>query len=147
MKLHVGSYLLELPRSAKVSADVAIPPTDVVGEGGLLLVALLGKFRFSFHVSPRGEPQGLADFILSCTKRRVNVVPVVINSIPGVTYGGYDPQRTWIDWWLKKGDGMLCINLQTDVSVDGTSPPSKDELDAHSQVINSVRYIPDEALN
>jgi hypothetical protein len=144
MKMQIGSYALNLPRSASVSADVDIPPTDVVGEGGLHLVALLGRYRFSFHISPREEPKYLADFILSCSKQRVTLEPVVVNGIHGVTHGGYNTQRTWIDWWLKKGDSMLCINLQTEITVAGAPAPSDDELEAHRQVINSVRYIPDE---
>ena len=101
MKFYLGSYELDLPRTAALSGNVLIPPTDAIGTGSLSLVAVLGKFRFSFRLDPRGTLNDLADFILASTKKKVKVQHVEINGIAGVTYGTYNPSRTWFSTMLK----------------------------------------------
>lgn len=66
---------------------------------------------------------------------------VTINGIPGVTHGDYGPPRTWIDWWFKKGDVMICLNLQS-VKFPYTEP-TQSEKDEHKAIIASLKYCRD----
>ena len=145
MEFHIGCYSIDLPRSATIASEVGIPPTDRIGWGFVYVVAKVGRYRFSFHLDPCQVPSDLARFILSTTKQSVALQAVQFNGVPGVCYGSYNPQRTWFDWWLKKGDSMLCINLQTDITPNGAPLPTDEELFDHRHIIESVRYIPDAA--
>jgi hypothetical protein len=66
---------------------------------------------------------------------QVDPKPVEINGIRGVTYGEYNNKRSWIDWWLKTGELMICINLQS------YSLATEADKNLHQKVINSLRYI------
>jgi hypothetical protein len=73
--------------------------------------------------------------LLTDPKQHVDLTPVEINGIRGVKYGDYDRQRTWIDWWMKKGDLMICINLQ------GVGLPSDAQREMHLKVVESLNYV------
>jgi len=50
-------------------------------------------------------------------------------------YGDYSEQMTWIDWWIKKDDCMICLNIQ------GIGMPSQGVKDDISNILNSLEYI------
>ena len=66
---------------------------------------------------------------------------IQVSEIEGVTYGDYGPPRTWIDWWFKKGDTMICFCLQSK-SFPFTEP-SEAEIAEHRTIIESIRYCRD----
>src|SRR5262245_48099103 len=134
MKYRIGAYVFELPPSTEVKVKVAIPPVDNFGEPSTSWQFLFGAFSFFVHLEASNAPSGLRDFILGCTKQYVDLTPVEINEITGFKYGDYDRQRSWIDWWMKKGDLMICINLQ------GDGLPSDSQRETHRRVIESLTY-------
>ncbi len=69
----------------------------------------------------------------------MNVSKITVNDIAGVKYGSYDGARTWLDWWFKKFDVTLCINLQS-TQFPQTTPTNK-EIEQHINIINSIKYI------
>jgi hypothetical protein len=81
---------------------------------------------------------GLKAFIDSTTKNNVTTPSLTVNGIPGVTYGDYGPPRTWIDWWFKKGDTMICMSLQS-IAFPYTEP-TQSEKDEHNAIIGSLKY-------
>jgi hypothetical protein len=135
MRFRIGTYAFQIPHSTAVKANVMIPPVDNFGDGGTGWELPFGKFSFFVHLEASGKPEDLGSFILSCTKQYVDLTSVQINGIAGVMYGTYDKQRTWIDWWMKKGELMICINLQ------GTGTASASEQALHAQVIESLTYV------
>src|SRR4029077_16134951 len=82
---------------------------------------------------------GLKAFIDSTTKNNVTTPSLTVNGIPGVTYGDYGPPRTWIDWWFKKGDTMICMSLQS-IAFPYTEP-TQSEKDEHTAIICSIKYL------
>jgi len=84
-----------------------------------------------------GQPEDLRSFILSCTKEYVDLEPVEVNGIRGVRYGSYnEPGGCRIDWWLKKGELMICITLQS-----SSNHPSDEDKETHQQIMESVSHV------
>ena len=135
MEFLIGPYSFQLPHRTPVKAEPFIPPVDNFGAGGTTWQFVLGKFTFFIHLEASGKPEDLHTFILCCTKESVVLEPIEINGIKGVRYGDYNSQRSWIDWWMKKGELMICINLQ------GWQLPSKEDEALHRQVMESLRYV------
>jgi hypothetical protein len=136
MKFLIGPYMLQLPYWCKVKAEPFIPPVDNFGEGSTIWELIFEPFIFRIHLDPRGKPQDLGSFILSCTKQYVDLTPVEINGIGGVTYGGYgEPGGCWIDWWMKQGETMICISLQ------GKAVASDADRQTHQQVVGSLTHV------
>ena len=108
-----GSYWINLPRTAIIKAEMKIPePTPKSYQTASTSWNItLRRFQLSVHLDPLGNLNGLKDFIDSVTKSDVIVPTIIVNGIDGVTHGDYWPPQTWIDWWFKKGDLMICMHL------------------------------------
>ena len=72
----------------------------------------MGDHLLLFHTQEHGQPEDLADFILSQTKQRVVLSECLVGDCLGKAYGQYSDDMTWMDWWAKKGTCMICFNLQ-----------------------------------
>ena len=132
----VGPYRFQLPHWTEVKTKPLIPLVDNCGEGTTLWEFVLGAFSFHLHLENTGQPEDLRSFILSCTKKYVDLETVEINGVRGVRYGGYDMAGgCWIDWWMKKGEMMLCIALRS-----SSNHPSDEDRRAHQEVIESLTY-------
>ena len=131
----IGTYQLQLPQGTTIRAKHSIPPTKKIGEGHTHWEISLGEFILRIHLNPRGIPSDLAGFILSCTKEYVQLDQIEINGTYGVKFGEYTSPRSWTDWWLKRGDLMICINLQ------GPARPTSEDIQLHSQILQSLRYV------
>jgi hypothetical protein len=84
----------------------------------------------------------LKRFIDNSTKSDVTTLPISVNGISGVTYGGYSSPVTWIDWWFKRGDTMICLNLQG-TSFPFKEQPTKAEVAEHQAIVGSLVYCRD----
>jgi len=93
------------------------------------------------HLDPINDLTHLKSFIDHTTKSYVVTPSIQVSEIEGVTYGDYGPPRTWIDWWFKEGDTMICFYLQSK-SFPFTEP-SEAEIAEHRTIIESIRYCPD----
>ena len=137
-RLEIGPYWLTLPGNAAVSAKVNGPTPGAYQTALTNWTVRRGRFLFFLHLDPLHDPADLKAFIDQQTKGNVTLTPVNINGVSGFTYGSYGPPRTWIDWWVKKGDTMLCLCLQ---SVEFPhNEPDADERKAHAAIIASLRY-------
>lgn len=126
MKLNIGPYELIIPEDAKIS--------QIPHAGTTVYDIQWGIFHFFCHIDPnQNNPDYLGTFILGCTKQEVILEDVEINGIHGKRYGAYSKVRTWIDWYMKKGDSMICINLQ------GYGMPNEREKKQLEETINSLR--------
>jgi hypothetical protein len=133
----VGPYRFQLPYWTEVKAKPLVPPEDNFGEGSTLWEFSLGTYSFHIHLDTAQQPEDLGVFILTCTKQYVSLDPVEFNGIRGVRYGSYhEPGGCRIAWWLKKGELMICIELQ------GPGGLSSDEdMQTHSQIMESLSHV------
>ncbi len=92
------------------------------------------SFIFHTEIGNR-KPEELASFIESQTNYLPTLKDITINDCNGKMYGNYSDQMTWIDWWFKKGDCMICFNLR------GIGMPSQDIKDDVWEILNSLEYI------
>jgi hypothetical protein len=92
------------------------------------------SFIFHTEIGNR-KPEDLAGFIESQTRYLPTLKDITINDCHGKMYGDYSDQMTWIDWWFKKGDCMICFNLQ------GIGMPAQDIKDDVRDILNSLEYI------
>lgn len=96
----------------------------------------MGMHSFVFFSESGGrKPGDLAEYVMSQTKYLPTLKDVVINDCYGKMYGEYSEQMTWVDWWIKRGDCMICFNLQ------GMGMPSQVIKDDVTDVLNSLEYI------
>lgn len=138
--IYIGGYRLTLPENSHVDVEITDRVSDLSEQVLYTYWKInLGKFYFSIHLSPNSELSGLKNFIDFTTKQNVFVKDIVVNNIPGVTHGGYDEPRTWIDWWFRKNDITLCLNLQSK-KFPHTVPKENDIL-LHENIINSLQYL------
>jgi len=140
-RAQIGPYWLLLPKQARISANVEGPPEVGYLSATTRWEVLLDRFRLFIHLDPIHELEGLKKFIDSCTKGNVTTRSIVVNDVPGVTFGDYAPPVTWIDWWFKKGDTMICLNLQA--LSDRTTQPSPTEIEEHKAIIGSLKFCRD----
>jgi hypothetical protein len=139
----IGPYWLSLPEGAQLSSDVDTPPT--IGSYRIVhthWLARLGRFRLSIRLDPLNDLDDLKRFIDLSTKGDVTTLPISVHGIPGVTYGGYSSPVTWIDWWLRKGDTMICLNLQG-TPFPFKEEPTKAEVAEHQAIVGSLTYCRD----
>jgi hypothetical protein len=134
-KFEIGSYQMELPSHAEIEVKVPIPSDDQVQQTSTRWTIRLGRFWIFAHTSVE-ELDGLKRHIDWTSKSNVLVKDVCINGISGITHGDYVPPRTWIDWWLKKGDLTLCLNLQS-VEFPVAFPDQQEKLE-HNAIIHSI---------
>jgi hypothetical protein len=92
------------------------------------------SFNFFTEIGNR-KPEDMAEFIESQTKYLPALKDITINHCYGKMYGDYSEQMTWIDWWIKRGDCMICLNIQ------GIGMPSQAVKDDVSNILNSLEYI------
>lgn len=142
VRLTIGPYWLLVPGDAKISAEVKMPQSGAFRSAPTYWTILMERFWISVSLDPLLDLSQLKKYIDYTTQSSVATKTVVVNGLQGVTYGGYVP-RTWIDWHFKKGDTMICLNLQARGS-DGIEP-TRDEADTHRAIIESLKYCRDHA--
>jgi hypothetical protein len=91
-------------------------------------------FSFITQITDR-EPEELKEFIESGTKHSVSLKDICIKDFKVKTYGDYSDVMSWIDWWIKKGNCMICFNFQ------GLGMPSQVIKDDVRDILNSLEYI------
>jgi hypothetical protein len=131
LRFEFGTYSLEIPTGAVISAEAITR----VRPGSTAWRIECGRHRFAVRLAANSSPADLAPFILSCTKQQVEPSPIVVNGISGVRFGTLS-QDQQTDWWLKRGELMICISLF------GPALRSSDEHAVHERFINSLEYIP-----
>lgn len=137
----MGPYCLLLPGAATISADVTRPTPGAYQMALTKWVVLLGRFQFFIHLDPINDLAGLKAFIDNTTKSDVTTPSVTVNGVPGVRHGDYGPPRTWMDWWFKKGDTMICLCLQS--KAFPFTKPSEAEIAEHNAIVGSLKYCRD----
>ena len=140
-RLEIGPYWLLLPGNAVVSVDLTQPEPGAYQSALTKWVVTLDRFQFLIHLDPINNLGHLKAFIDYTTKSDVTTPVVNVNGVPGVTHGDYGPPTTWIDWWFKKGDTMLCLCLQS--KSWPLTKPSPAEVAEHNAVVNSLKYCRD----
>ena len=140
-RVEIGPYWISLPESAKISVEVTGPEPGAYQIALTKWVVLLGRFHFLIHLDPIKDLGGLKSFIDYSTKSDVITPPVTVNGVPGVMHGDYGPPRTWIDWWFKKGDTMICLSLQS--TAFPFTEPTKAEVSQHNAIVGSLKYCRD----
>lgn len=140
-RAQIGPYWILLPGGAKMSADVEEPALGAYQIALTKWVVLLGRFRLFIHLNPIEDLGGLKSFIDLTTKGDVTTPSIAVNGISGVMHGDYGPPRTWIDWWFKKGDTMICVCLQS-TSFPFTEP-TEAEIADHIAIVGSLKYCRD----
>lgn len=96
----------------------------------------MGAHSFIFFTETGNrKPEDLADYLELQTRHLPPLKDITINDCHGKMYGDYSEQMTWIDWWIKKDDCMICFNLQ------GIGMPSQVIKDDVSDILNSLKYI------
>jgi hypothetical protein len=96
----------------------------------------MGTHSFIFYTEiDNGKPEDLAESIFLQTKYSPVLQDVTINGCHGKMYGSYSEQMTWIEWWIKRGDCMICFCIQ------GIGMPSQVVQDDVSDILNSLEYI------
>lgn len=139
-RAEIGPYVILLPGTADLSLKIVRTPQapgnyQMANTHWLITI---GRFDISVHLDAEEDLSGLKRFIDDQTQGDVVTPAIEINSIRGVTYGGYGPARTWIDWWLKKGETMICLCLQ---SVEfPTTVPTANEVLEHNAIISSIKF-------
>jgi len=138
-RLSVGPYWLTLPGDAAVCAEVIGPRPGAYQRALTAWTVIIGRFQLMLHLDALHDLGDLERLIDQETKG--NITPLVVNGVSGVTHGDYGPLRTWIDWWFKKGDTMLCACLHSNEFP--RTAPSEDERVLHHAIIGSLRYCRD----
>jgi hypothetical protein len=142
--LLLGPYYLVLPGYAAVAARIRgpFPGTDPLAARTYWEVTL-GRFQLLIYLDPVLGPDNLKGFIDFSTRDSVVTPPVAINGIAGVSYGSYAPPVTSLEWWLKKGDTMICILLSS--PSDPAAAPTDAERAEHAAIIASLTYQADDS--
>jgi hypothetical protein len=143
--VQIGPYWLSLPEGTQISCDVKKPASGAYRIVHTHWVALIGRFRLGIHLDPINDLQELKRFIDYSTKSDVTTPQVCINGVDGVMHGSYASPATWIDWWFKKGDTMICLNLQG-ASFPFKENPTEAEVTQHEEIIGSLMYCRDTPL-
>jgi len=144
--VNIGSYKLKIP--SKYKTDISLTNRDLNINEQILYTywkIRIDKFYLSINLSSFHKLDGLKNNIKLITKEDVDVDvdvdvnTITVNDISGVTYGNYEEPRTWIDWWFRKGDTTICINLQSEKFPH--TKPTKDDILLHQTIINSLQYL------
>jgi len=143
IRFEVGPYWLQLPAHAEIAANVVKPPSPARQAAWTDWIISFDRFQFFIHLDSRLRLSDLKRLFDRTMKSDVRVSCIGVNGVPGVTHGGYGPPRTWIDWWFKKGDVMICLYLQS--RKFAFAEPTPEEMAEHSAIIHSIQYAPDMA--
>jgi len=134
-KLQFGIFLLELPHCAEITAEVIKPPQPDFGLGYTYWTVDLRRFRLRIGLSTH-RLSTLKEFIDGQTKGNVEVEPMTVNGLAGVSYGDYSPPRTWRDIWFRKDGLTITLNLQS--TIFPFTEPTKEEIEEHERIIHSI---------
>jgi hypothetical protein len=97
----------------------------------------MGRHSFIFHTEVgEKKPEDLATYIESQTRHLPTLEDIQVNGVKGKKLGSYSEMGSWIDWWLKEGNCMICLNFQ------GDGMPSDRIKDDVTSILNSLEYIP-----
>ena len=140
-RVTIGAYWILLPGHAHISAEIAKPSPGAYQSSFTNWVVSLGRFRLGIHLDPIHGLDHLKSFIDYSTKQNVTPHEFTVNGVFGVTHGGYEPPRTRIDWWFKKGDIMICLCLQS--LAFPLTKPTEAEIAEHQAIIGSIKYCRD----
>jgi hypothetical protein len=158
-KIATGKYIISIPRKYKIKKhnlylknilfflflrrklkkDFSGLPTywpDLKALKGLRGYEVeMGTHSFIFFTETGDKKlEDLGDYIALETRCKPILKDLTINGCPGKMYGDYSEQMTWINWWIKKGDCMICLNIQ------GIGMPSQAIKDGVSNILNSLEY-------
>jgi hypothetical protein len=140
-RFEIGPYCIRLPTHAEITANVIRPHAPAYETAWTDWIISLKRFQFFVHLDSRLRLSDLKPLIQQQTKTDPDVSTVGIGGLLGVTHGDYGPPRTWIDWWFKRGDVMICLCLQSKAMP--FTEPLPEEMAEHSTIINSIQYAPD----
>lgn len=113
------------------------PPDLDLSKGFYTYQIKMGNHSFIFSTQFGNEgPEGMAEFIGSQTRELPVLKDVEFNGVKGKQHGNYSEEMTWVDWWLKEGDCMICLNIQ------GLGMPSDEAKEDVLKMLNSLEYIP-----
>jgi hypothetical protein len=143
IRFEVGPYWIQLPARAEIAANVVRPPATAQQSAWTDWTISFERFQFFVHLDSRLKLSDLKRLYDQTMKSDVRVNTIGVNGVPGVTHGGYGPPRTWIDWWFKRGDVMICLYLQS--RKFAFVEPTPEEMAEHSAIIHSIEYAPDVA--
>ena len=141
-RLEIGPYRILLPGRATVTAEVKRTPPQADQIASTLWRVMLDRFQLLIHLDPVLGLGGLKSFIDYTTRSEVVTPSINVNGVPGVTHGGYGPPHTWIDWWFKKGDVMICLCLQ-DADLSSGAAATGSERAEHRLIIESLTHAAD----
>ena len=135
--LYLGNYELAIPKNAPVTVAITERHPNITDQKLYTYWnVVLGDFYFQIHLS--SEPLSrLQDFIENSTKTTAVIESLNVNEIPGKKWGNYARPRTWIDWWFRKDELTLCVNLQS--TIYPFAPPSRRDKVLHEAIIQSLR--------
>ncbi|MFL6583888.1 MAG: hypothetical protein ACJ8KU_05160 [Chthoniobacterales bacterium] len=94
----------------------------------------MGEHQFLFHTQDHGEPEDLADLAES-HRTGVALTDFAIGDCVGKSYGRYSEDFTWIDWWVKRANCMICFNLQ------GPGAPAPEIRNDVEAILQSTKWI------
>ena len=140
-RFEVGPYWILLPGTADISATIRKPPPEAYQTAFTHWTISLGRFHLFIHLDAINDLGDLKSFIDYSTKSNVITSAISVNGVLGVTHGHYGPPRTWIDWWFKKGDTMICLCLQA--KSFPVQEPNEEEIAEHAAIIGSIKHCRD----
>ena len=140
-RAEIGPYWLLLPEGTKISAGVSEPTSGAYQIASTMWTVSLRRFQIFIHLDPIHDLDRLKWHIDHVTKSEVVTPSPTVNGVPGVTHGDYGPPRTWIDWWFKKGDTMICLCLQS--KSFPCTKPTEEEIAEHNAIMHSLKYCRD----
>jgi hypothetical protein len=138
----IGPYSILLPGDATLDSIVERPSPEADPRAFTRWIIELARYQVFVHLDARHELADLKDFIDFQTRSNVSVDALTISGIAGVSHGDYGPARTWIDWWFKRGDTMICLCLQS--VIFPVTEPTPNERAEHQAIVNSLKFIPDD---
>lgn len=140
-RFEVGPYWIQLPAHAEITANVIRPHTSGYQAAWTDWIVSLERFQLFVHLDSRLRLSDLKPLIEQQTKMQAEVATLGVGGVLGVTHGNYGPPRTWIDWWFKRGDVMICLCLQSKALP--FTEPTPEEMAEHTAIIQSIQYAPD----
>ena len=135
--LCIGNYEIAIPKSASVTTAITKRNLDIPNQKLYTYWNVdLGDFYFQIHLS--SDPLSrLKDFIENSTKTTAVIESLNVNEIPGKKWGDYSRPKTWIDWWFRKDELTLCVNLQS--TIYPFAPPTERDKVIHEAIIQSLK--------
>lgn len=135
--LCLGNYELAIPKNAPVTTALTERNSNIADQKLHTHWNVdLGDFYFQINLSSNPLSR-LKDFVEKSTKTTVLIESLNVNEIPGKKWGDYSRPRTWIDWWFRKDELTLCVNLQS--TIYPFVPPTERDKALHEAIIQSLR--------